>query len=154
MSHPELSHRPVSRREMLRAVGCSFGSLALAGLCASAHGATSSLLDPLAPRAPVFPARARRVIFLFMQGGPSHVDTFDPKPRLQLDDGKKIDFNVARTRKVESRTVFAAVSPTARPHRLSGCAPASSQWSRCWFWAGARPIDCGRLTLHAGAPLP
>ena len=44
--------------------------------------------DPLAPAAPHFPARARRVIFLFMPGGPSQVDTFDPKPRLTRDHGK------------------------------------------------------------------
>ena len=44
--------------------------------------------DPLAPRPPHSPARARRVIFLFMPGGPSQVDTFDPKPRLNRDHGK------------------------------------------------------------------
>src|SRR5262249_38150942 len=44
--------------------------------------------NPFAPRPPHFPARAKRIIFLWMQGGPSQVDTFDPKPRLQRDDGK------------------------------------------------------------------
>jgi hypothetical protein len=48
--------------------------------------------DPLAPRPPHFPTRARRVIFLFMKGGPSHVDTFDYKPRLQRDSGKELPF--------------------------------------------------------------
>jgi hypothetical protein len=55
----------------------------------------SSLLaqrDPLAPRAPHFPAKAKRVIFLFMHGGPSHMDTFDPKPRLTRDHGKPLPF--------------------------------------------------------------
>ena len=46
--------------------------------------------DPLAPKAPHFPARAKNVIFLFMSGGVSHVDSFDPKPRLTADHGKKI----------------------------------------------------------------
>src|SRR5207248_11034375 len=50
--------------------------------------AASAATNPLAPRVPHFPARARRVIFLFMPGGPSQVDTFDPKPRLTRDHGK------------------------------------------------------------------
>ena len=56
----------------------------------------SSLLaeavDPLAPKPPHFPAKAKRVIFLFMHGGPSHLDTFDPKPRLTRDHGKPLPF--------------------------------------------------------------
>src|SRR5205823_5567058 len=48
--------------------------------------------DPLAPRQPHFPARARRVIFLFMHGGVSHVDTFDPKPKLAAMNGKPLPF--------------------------------------------------------------
>ncbi len=45
--------------------------------------AKTGIDNPLAPRAPMFPAKAKRVIFLYMSGGVSHVDTFDPKPRLQ-----------------------------------------------------------------------
>src|ERR1019366_8978438 len=45
--------------------------------------------DPLAPKAPMFPAKAKRVIFLYMSGGVSHVDTFDPKPKLTADHHKK-----------------------------------------------------------------
>lgn len=94
-----------SRRGLLKALACGFGYLALAGI-----GAQQALADgrvnPLAPRAPHFKPKAKRVIFLFMQGGPSHIDTFDPKPRLDLDDGKAIEFNVARTRKVQARTVL------------------------------------------------
>ncbi len=51
-------------------------------------------------------ARAKRVIFIFMQGGPSHVDTFDPKPRLTVDDGKQIEFHNARSRKVIAERVL------------------------------------------------
>ena len=75
-------------------MGGGFGTVALAGLFAegraSAAGpaALDPTLAPLASRAPHFPARAKRVIFLFMPGGPSQVDTFDPKPRLQADSGK------------------------------------------------------------------
>src|SRR5205814_9173992 len=62
---------------------------------ARADGAASSLtshLSPLSPRPPMFPARAKRVIFLFMHGGPSQVDTFDPKPLLIRDSGKPYPF--------------------------------------------------------------
>ena len=76
----------LSRRDMLRTASCGFGYLAFAGLCSQASASDSTNL--LAPKAPHFTARAKRVIFLFMQGGPSHVDTFDYKPRLATDDGK------------------------------------------------------------------
>src|SRR5262245_54505251 len=73
---------------MLRRAGAGFGSLALAALLADEAPAANAPATPLAPRAPHFPARAERVIFLFMPGGPSQVDTFDPKPRLTRDHGK------------------------------------------------------------------
>ncbi len=72
-----------SRRELLRRSGAGFGSLALAALLAQEAGR-----DPLTPRPPHRRPRATRVIFLFMPGGPSQVDTFDPKPRLARDSGK------------------------------------------------------------------
>jgi hypothetical protein len=76
----------VSRRELLKTASCGFGYLALAGLAAEAAAAESN--NPLAPKAPHFPAKAKRVIFMFMQGGPSHVDTFDYKPMLTEHDGQ------------------------------------------------------------------
>jgi hypothetical protein len=76
-----------SRRQLLRRAGAGFGSLALTAMLAEEVRATSAE-NPLTTRAPHFPARARRVIFLFMPGGPSQVDTFDPKPRLTRDHGK------------------------------------------------------------------
>ena len=75
---------------MLRRAGAGFGSLALAALLADEAAGRPGPPNPLAPRAPHFPARARRVIFLFMPGGPSQVDTFDPKPRLTRDHGKPV----------------------------------------------------------------
>ena len=77
----------VSRRHMLSAASCGFGSLALAGLCRDSHAA-----NPLAAIDPMHMPKAKRVIFLFMQGGPSQVDTFDQKPVLTESDGKSIDF--------------------------------------------------------------
>lgn len=73
---------PVSRRAALKAASCGFGYLAFAGIAAAAQN------NPLAPKAPHFTPKAKRVIFLSMAGGPSHVDTFDYKPKLSADDGK------------------------------------------------------------------
>ena len=76
-----------SRREFLQRASGGFGALALAGLLAEdARGAT----DPLAPHQPHFAPQADRVIFLFSTGGTSHIDTFDYKPQLIADHGKKI----------------------------------------------------------------
>ncbi len=76
-----------SRRQVLRRAGAGFGSLALTALLAE-EASTATPANPLAPRLGHFPARAKRVIFLFMPGGPSQVNTFDPKPRLTRDHGK------------------------------------------------------------------
>src|SRR5260370_37983314 len=86
---------PLTRRQMLLQCANGFGAVSLAGLLAdSAYGAPRvadpASKDPLAPRPPHFPARAKDVIFLCMDGGPSHVDTFDPKPRLANEDGQPI----------------------------------------------------------------
>jgi Protein of unknown function (DUF1501) len=82
-----------SRRDWLRRVGGGFGSLGLASVLAAESSSSAfaaretSAVNPLAPKPGHFPARAKRVIFLFMNGGPSHVDTFDPKPVLDKHDG-------------------------------------------------------------------
>ena len=70
-----------NRRWLLRQAGAGFGTLALSAILAD-EAREASPANPLAPRVPHFPPRAKRVIFLFMPGGPSQVDTFDPKPRL------------------------------------------------------------------------
>jgi hypothetical protein len=78
---------------MLRHSAAGFGYLALSALLAEeAVAETPASPDPLTPRAPHFPGRAKRVIFLFMAGGPSQVDTFDYKPQLQRDHGKPLPF--------------------------------------------------------------
>jgi hypothetical protein len=74
-----------TRRDMLRTSANGFGVMALASLLGSSSGAAE---NPLAVRPPHFKARAKRVIFLFMHGGPSQVDTFDHKPELKKHDGK------------------------------------------------------------------
>ena len=79
--------RRPSRRDLLKSASCGFGYLAFAGL-SSLEARAEGNKSPLAPKAPHFPARARRVIFLCMNGAPSHVDTFDYKPELSAADGK------------------------------------------------------------------
>jgi hypothetical protein len=87
----------MSRRQMLKRFASGFGMLGVAGLCAEdflstalANAVTSS--NPLALQPPPYPAKAKRVIFLFMSGGPSHVDTFDPKPQLVRHNGTPLPF--------------------------------------------------------------
>jgi len=70
----------MTRREALRMMGAGFGTVGLA----------SALPNPLEPKMPHFPAKAKHVIFLFLNGGPSHVDTFDPKPMLTKHNGEPI----------------------------------------------------------------
>ena len=78
----------MTRRQTIRSLAA--GGLLMPGMLAELFGAgTVSADDPLAPRAPHFPAKAKRVIFLFMTGGVCHVDTFDPKPFLTANHGKE-----------------------------------------------------------------
>jgi hypothetical protein len=85
---PKTIHRsPLSRRDWLQRAATGFGSLALAGMMPD-----NAQANPLTPRSPQFPARAKSVLFLFMHGGPSQVDTFDYKPLLERDHGKPLPF--------------------------------------------------------------
>ncbi|WP_417379311.1 DUF1501 domain-containing protein [Gimesia sp.] len=84
-----------SRRELLKKSAVGFGNLALLSMLNDEVQASKSK-DPLAPKEPHFTPRAKRVIFLFMKGGPSHMDTFDYKPQLQKYDGKPLPFDKPR----------------------------------------------------------
>lgn len=75
-----------SRRELLKTVSAGFGYVAFASLAAQAT--SDEATGPLTVKTPHFPARAKRVIFLCMRGGPSHIETLDPKPKLSADNGK------------------------------------------------------------------
>jgi hypothetical protein len=80
---------PLTRREVLRLAACGFGQVALLGLLGEESRAEAAA-NPLAPKQPHFAPRARRVIFLFMHGGVSHVDSFDHKPKLAEMNGKPL----------------------------------------------------------------
>ncbi len=100
----------LSRREMLQRSGMGFAALGLTQLLADQKLLEAAPVDiaPLAPRQPHFPATAKRVIHLFMNGGPSHVDTFDPKPALARYAGQPLPRANLRT---ERRTGAAFPSP-------------------------------------------
>src|SRR5579871_4616756 len=90
----------LSRREFLQRAGAGFGSLALTFMLAQEAEAdikrAGGRYNPLAPRPQMLPARAKSVIFLFMYGGPSQVDTFDPKPGLEKYNGKTLTADILK----------------------------------------------------------
>ena len=100
-----LSALPLDRRSFLRQAGCGFGAVALSALLAQGEIGNGAIAaseserssDPLAPRTPHFAAKAKSVIYLYMDGGPSQVDTFDPKPRLATESGKPFAMKIEPT---------------------------------------------------------
>ncbi len=102
-----MSNQPLlSRRDLLCQTGCGFGMLALADMLAAETPDRGA--HPYAVRAPHFPARAKRVIFLYMPGGPSHVDLFDPKPRLEQDNGKPLPFEKPKLERTKTGNLLAS----------------------------------------------
>src|SRR3954464_10763656 len=99
---------PISRRQMLARVGTGLGTLGLASLLNDQHLLAGGT-NPLAPKPPHFKPRAKHVIHLFMNGGPSQVDTFDPKPALTKYNGQKAPADI----KTERRTGNLMMSPFA-----------------------------------------
>src|SRR5687767_14868041 len=111
---PGLPHhtRATSRRDFLARAGGGFGALAMSYLMsqsATAAAATAQL-SPLASKLPHYRPRAKSVIFLFMEGGPSHIDLFDPKPLLNELAGKQLpdSFGQVITAMGESRSPLLA----------------------------------------------
>ena len=89
--------RPATRRQFLAKAGAGMGLLALSDLLQAGESASESqppAADPLAPRLPHFAAKAKSIIWLFMEGAPSAVDMFDPKPELDKNHGKRIKIDV------------------------------------------------------------
>jgi hypothetical protein len=120
----------LSRRQVLGTVANGFGLLGLAGLLAEANGGEPASAHqasaPSAPgtggdRPPHHRARAKRVIFLFLNGGPSHVDLLDPKPRLTADHGKPLPFEKPKLARTTTENLMASPYRFAR-HGESGTA--------------------------------
>ena len=87
-------HHFFTRRDFINRLGNGFGGLSLSALL---QEEAQSAINPLIPKKPHFPAKAKSVIHLFMNGGPSQVDTFDPKPALTKYDGKKLPIDYLKT---------------------------------------------------------
>ncbi len=131
-----------SRREFLARAGAGFGALALADLLkgtalAAAGGDSRSLTQPLLARVPHFAPRAKSVIFLFMEGGPSHLDTFDPKPALAGLAGKPIPASFRRV--ITAMGEFdSPILPSRRQWRQHG---QSGTWVSDWLPEIATCVD-------------
>lgn len=99
MSHCQhFAPNPNNRRQFLAQAACGFGGVALTALAHdAAYGAATMDAGSLLPRTPMRPATAKNVIFLYMDGGPSQMDLFDPKPRLDAEHGQPIKVKVQPT---------------------------------------------------------
>jgi hypothetical protein len=120
MNPPAPFSSPLSRREMLRRCGAGFGTVGLAALLGDVAARAADApraSDPLAPRAPHFRPRAKRVIQILANGGPSQMDTFDPKPELTRFHGRRLPIHL----ETERPTATALGSPfTFRRYGQSG----------------------------------
>ena len=108
---PRTLDRALSRRQLLKNCGMGMGALAMAQLLAQTGFASpidDGPINPLSPKQPQFTPKAKRVIHLFMNGGPSQVDTFDPKPMLDKYAGKTLPGDYIPT---ERKTGAAMASP-------------------------------------------
>jgi hypothetical protein len=112
----------LSRREVLRRIGGGFGALGISSVFADAGflSAAPAAANPLAPKAPHFTPRAKRVIFLFMNGGPSHVDTFDPKSALTRYHGQPLPEHMRTGRNRRNTTPLMGSPFRSRRHGRSG----------------------------------
>ncbi len=141
--HPaDLRHRFLTRRDFLNRCTLGFGAL---GLGSMLNPANAESLNPLAARHPQFGGKAKRVIHIFANGGPSHVDTFDPKPALDRWHGKEIPLH----RKTERKTGAAWRSP----FKFKKCGQSGIEVSELFPKLGECVDDlCVIRSMHADVP--
>ena len=115
------NHPSLSRREMLARAGGGFGLLALQDLLSSeaAAAATDRSAHPFAVQAPHYTPRAKRCIFLYMPGGPSQIDLFDPKPRVSAKNGEPLPFEKPKLERTKTGNLLASPWKFSR-HGQSG----------------------------------
>ncbi len=111
-----------TRRSFLRQTGGGFGAIAAAWLLEQEPARAAAPRSPMAPRPPHFPAKATRIIYLFMHGGPSHLETFDPKPDLQRLAGRPLppSFGRVATRRQVAANPLLGTKRIFRPAGRSG----------------------------------
>ena len=118
-----------SRRELLTRTSCGFGAVALHALLADAavvQDEKFGLRDTVSEQRPMFAPRVKRLIFVFMQGGPSHVDSFDYKPKLISRDGQSVDFTGVRFGDFGKETQQKLMKPLWRFSKYGDCGRAVS----------------------------
>jgi hypothetical protein len=144
LSLPRSNHivRPASRRDFLLRAGAGFGGLALAALlardAAAGKAARRAVNNPLAPRTPHLRPRARSVIYCFMDGGPSHIDLFDPKPQLKKLAGKPLPPSFPRPMTAMGSTAYTPLLASNRTFKQHG---RSGLWVSDWYPEIARCVD-------------
>ncbi|HZL56364.1 MAG TPA: DUF1501 domain-containing protein [Bryobacteraceae bacterium] len=122
-----------SRREFFTRAGSGLAGIALSSMLADA-----AISDPLAPKKPHHPPTAKSVIFLFMEGGPSHVDLFDPKPLLTKLDGKPIPDSIGKPKQTSRGTGNNALMASKRTWKQYG---ESGMWASDWYQNTAEHAD-------------
>ncbi len=132
-----------SRRDFLSRAGAGFGAIALASLlhqdrAAAAPARNSSSPNPIAPKSPQFPAKAKNVIWCFIDGGPSHIDLFDPKPALQKLAGKPLPDSFERPVTAMGKTAYTPLLPSQRKFAQHG---QSGIWVSDWYPEIATCVD-------------
>jgi hypothetical protein len=137
----------MSRRELLCRSGIGFGMVGLAGVLAGDRAMAAPADNPLAPKKPHYPGKTRRVVHLFMNGGPSQVDTFDPKPLLDKYHGKPLSSPSLRT---ERKTAGALRSP----FKFQRYGKSGIEVSELFARTAAEHIDdmCVLRSMHADVP--
>src|SRR5689334_19744504 len=132
------SRNPLTRREALRRVGSGFGMMAFAGMVSRSIAGAATGQD--------YPQRVKRVIFLFMNGGLSHVDSFDPKPMLEKYDGQPLPGGTILTQRKTGNLMKS-------PFKFSRYGKADTEVSELWPNVGAISGDiCVIRSMHADIP--
>jgi hypothetical protein len=124
-----------SRREFFTRAGSGLAAIALASMLAEDAVAST---DPLAPKKPHHPPTAKSVIFLFMEGGPSHVDLFDPKPLLTELDGKPIPASIGKPKQTAQGTANNSLMASKRTWKRYG---QSGMWASDWYANTGEQVD-------------
>jgi len=120
-----------SRREFFARAGSGLASIALANMLAEdGYAASGAPVDPLSPKAPHHPPTAKSVIWLFMEGGPSHVDLFDPKPLLTKLNGKPIPDSIGKPSQTSRGTGDNTLMASRRDWKQYG---QSGMWVSDWY---------------------
>jgi len=128
-----------SRREFFTRAGSGLAGMALASMLAeTGYAGPGAPLDPLLPKKPHHPPRAKSVIFLFMEGGPSHVDLFDPKSLLTKLDGKPVPDSIGKPSQTSRGTAHNTLMASRRKWKQYG---QSGMWVSDWYANVGEHVD-------------